>query len=155
MVQEVKMGEITFSTETTHVEVQAEAVRVYADRDAIVMGDERLTYRELGERIDALAAGLWKLGLRKGDVVVLLLPTSLEFVYSYWALGKTGAVVAPVEPLSRRAEVAHILADSEAKAVVFQPNVSGNDLLKTIQSVRDDLPHLQHLMCAEMMRPRG
>ena len=155
MTEQVKMGEIMLSAEMTNVEAQAQAIKAYAERGAIVIGDERLTFHELGVRIDALAAGLYRLGVRKGDVVVLLLPTSLEFVYLYWALGKTGAIVAPVEPLSRQREVAHILADSEAKAVVFQPNVSGNDLLSILQDVRGDLPNLQHLIVRGDDAPEG
>jgi acyl-CoA synthetase (AMP-forming)/AMP-acid ligase II len=140
------MGEITIGPETTVDDAQAQAVAAYADREAVVIGEERATFGELGERIDRLAAGLYKLGLQKGDVVVLFLPTCLEFVYLYWALSKVGAVVAPVNPLSRQAEIAHILADSEAKAVVFAPNVSGNDLMAIMQNVRGDLPNLSHLI---------
>jgi acyl-CoA synthetase (AMP-forming)/AMP-acid ligase II len=149
------MGEIMLTAETTHAEAQDMAVEAYADREAIVIGDERATFRELGERIDALAAGLWKLGLRKGDVVVMLLPTCIEFVYLYWAVGKTGAIIAPIEPLSREREVAHILADSEAKAVVFQPNVQGNNLLAILQKLRGDMPNLEHLIVRGGEAPEG
>ena len=86
------------------------ALAAYAEREAVVIGDERLTYAELADRIGRLAAGLHQLGIGKGDVVVLLLPTCLEFVYLYWALGQVGRRRAPVNPLSRRAEIGHILA---------------------------------------------
>ncbi len=157
MAEQVKMGEITVSPETTVDDAQSQATKAYADREAIVIGDARLTFGELGNRIDHLAAGLYKLGLKKGDVVVLFLPTCLEFVYLYWALGKVGAVVAPVNPLSRRAEIGHILADSEATAVVFAPNVSGNNLLSILQTVQaeDDLPNLQHLIVRGDDVPEG
>ena len=155
LAEHVKMGEITISAETTLVEAQAQAIKAYAEREAIVIGDDRVTFRELGDFIDRLAAGLYKLGLQKGDVVILFLPTCLEFVYLYWALGKVGAVVAPVNPLSRQAEIAHILADSEAKAVVFEPNVSGNNLMAIMRNVRGDLPHLSHLIVRGDDVPEG
>ena len=60
MPQEVQIGEITLTSETTNDEAQRMAVEAYTDREAVVIGDDRVTYREFGERIDALAAGLWK-----------------------------------------------------------------------------------------------
>ena len=155
MTEQVKMGEITISPETTLPEAQAQATVAYAEREAVVIGDERVTFGEIGERIDRLAAGLYKLGLQEGDVVVLFLPTCLEFVYLYWALGKVGAVVAPVNPLSRQAEILHILTDSEAKAVVFASKVSGNDLMTIMQNVRGDLPNLSHLIVRGDDAPDG
>ena len=157
MAEQVKMGEITLDAETTLDVAQALAIEAYAKREAVVIGDDRLTYSQLGDRIDRLAAGLQRLGVGKGDVVILLLPTCLEFVYLYWALSKVGAVVAPVNPLSRRAEIGHILADSEAKAVVFAPNVSGNNLLSILQTVRDedDLPNLSYLIMRGAETPEG
>jgi fatty-acyl-CoA synthase len=157
VAEQVQMGEITIGPETAVDVAMSLALAAYAEREAVVIGDERLTYSELGDRIDRLAAGLYKLGLQKGDVVILLLPTCLEFLYLYWALARVGAVVAPVNPLSRRAEIGHILADSEAKAVVFAPNVSGNNLLSILQTVRaeDDLPNLQHLIIRGGDAPEG
>jgi fatty-acyl-CoA synthase/long-chain acyl-CoA synthetase len=148
MAEQVPVGDMKLDSEKTLDAAVDLAVETYGELDAVIVGDDRLTYTELGDRINRLAAGLYKLGVEKDDVVVLLLPTCLEFVYLYWAITKVGGVVAPVNPLSRRAEIGHILADSEAKAVVFAPNVSGNDLLSTLQAVRaeDDLPNLKHLI---------
>ena len=148
MSQEVKMGEITVTPETTVDVAGARALQAYADREAAVIDDERLTFGELGDRIDQCATGLHQLGIGKGDVVVLLLPTSLEFICLYWAIARVGGVVAPVNPLSRRAEISHILSDSEATAVVFDANVAGNNLLASLTAVRDedDLPGLKHLV---------
>jgi len=153
----IQMGEITVGPESAVDDAMDQAVKAYAEREAVVIGDDRLTFGDLGERIDKVAAGLSGIGIGKGDVVVLLLPTCLEFVYLYWALGKVGAVVAPVNPLSRRAEIGHILADSEARAVVFAPSVSGNDLLSILTTVRDedDLPNLQHLIMRGSEAPEG
>jgi len=157
MTEQVKMGEIFVSPETTVDDAGAQALKAYADREAVVIDDGRLTFGELGERIDRLTVGLYALGIGKGDVVVLLLPTCLEFIYLYWAIARVGGVVAPVNPLSRRAEISHILADSEATAVVFSAEVSGNDLLSTLKVVRDedDLPNLRHLILRGSKAPEG
>jgi acyl-CoA synthetase (AMP-forming)/AMP-acid ligase II len=134
-----------------------QALAAYAAREAVVIGDDRLTYADLSERIDRLAAGLHEIGIGKGDVVILLLPTCLEFVYLYWALPKIGAVAAPVNPLSRRAEIGHILADSESKAVMFAPEVSGNKLQSILETVcaEDDPPNLEHLIIRGSEAPDG
>jgi acyl-CoA synthetase (AMP-forming)/AMP-acid ligase II len=157
MSEVVMAGEVPLTADMTVDEAADLALDAYGKLDAIVIGDDRLTYPELKDRINRLATGLHKLGIKKGDVVVLLLPTCLEFAYLYWAVGKVGAVVAPVNPLSRRPEIGHILADSEATAVVFAPNVSGNNLLSILQTVRaeDNLPKLEHLIVRGSEAPEG
>ena len=139
----------------TMPEAFVNSVAAYGERDAVVLGDQRVTFAELGQRVDALAAGLDNLGLRKGDNVVLLLPNCLEFIYLYWGLGKVGAVFVPMNPLFRRREIGHVLADSEAAAVVFAPKVMGNDLWGIIKSLRDDLPNLRYAIAIGDDVPEG
>ncbi len=50
------------------------------DKTAVVCGQERLTYRALNDRVDALAAGLAELGIRKGDRVAVYMKSSVELV---------------------------------------------------------------------------
>ena len=100
MSEQVKMGEIFVGPDTTVDVAGVRALEAYADREAAVIDDKRLTFGELSDRIGQCAAGLHELGIGKGDVVVLLLPTSLEFIYLYWAIGRVGGVVAPVNPVS-------------------------------------------------------
>ncbi len=135
--------------------VLAAAVATYPDREAVVCGTVRVTYRELGQRVNALAFGLHELGLKRGEKVVVLLPNSLEFVYAYYGVTRAGGVLVATNPLYRRREIGHILSDSEASAVIFAPNVSGNDLLGILQDLRQELPCLRHLLVTGSSAPEG
>ena len=135
--------------------VLAGAVSAFPDREAVVCGTARVTYRELGERVNALAVGLHKLGLKRSERVAVLLPNSLEFVYAYFGIARAGGVLVATNPLYRRREIGHILSDSEASVVIFAPNVWGNDLLGTLQDLRKELPCLRHLLAAGSSAPEG
>ena len=63
--------------------------------DAVVDGDRRLTYAELAARARALAEGFRRLGVNRGDRVLLVLRNRLEHVLAYWALQTLGGVPTP------------------------------------------------------------
>ncbi|TMC76433.1 MAG: long-chain fatty acid--CoA ligase, partial [Chloroflexi bacterium] len=60
--------------------------------------DAALTYRQLDDLASRFAAGLQRLGVRKGDRVALVLPNCPQFVYSFFGTLKAGAVVVPTNP---------------------------------------------------------
>jgi len=85
---------------------------------ALVQGARALTYRELGERVGRLAAGLAGLGMGRGDRVVLLMPNRVELVEALWAAFHGGFVAVPVNWHLHPDEVAYIARHSGASAVV-------------------------------------
>ena len=80
--------------------------------------DSAMTYRNLDELADRFAAGLQRLGVKKGDRVALVLPNCPQFVYSFFGSLKAGAVVVPTNPLYTVRELHNQLADSGARVVV-------------------------------------
>lgn len=89
---------------------------------AVISGNEQLTYVELDRRTDALAWGLKEKGLRQGDIAVLMMPNSIDWITAYYALAKLGAVVLPVNFLYRTEELKHIFQDSGARAFIGDPD---------------------------------
>jgi long-chain acyl-CoA synthetase len=88
------------------------------NQPAIRFQDQSVTYAELSHRVDSLAAGLSRAGLKPGDVCVLMMPNSINWVTSYYALAKLGSVVLPVNFLYRAGELQHIFRDSGARAFI-------------------------------------
>ena len=123
-------------------------VRVYPDRLALVVQDTRLTYRQLGERVERLAAGLHRLGLRRGEKLAIVTANGEAFVEAVFATARLGLVFVPINPLLRPHELRHILADAEAAAVVVAERVWGGEPLKTLAAIRGDLPGLRHVIVA-------
>ncbi|MCF8146694.1 MAG: long-chain fatty acid--CoA ligase [Deltaproteobacteria bacterium] len=88
------------------------------DHPAVIFGNQQATYRELDRRTDALAWGLRERGLGPGDIAVLMMPNSIDWIIAYYALAKLGAVVLPVNFLYRTEELTHIFRDSGATAFI-------------------------------------
>lgn len=85
---------------------------------AVDFNGQVMTYREFDQRSDALAWGLKARGLAPGQVCVLMMPNSLDWVVCYYALARLGAVVLPVNFLYRTQELQHIFSDSGARAFI-------------------------------------
>jgi len=104
----------------------------------------RLTYQQVRERSDRFAESICRLGLRKGDRVVLLLPNSPQFLIAYYGLLKAGAVVVPLNPLSTERELEFLLTDSGAEIVITIPL-----FLKKVASLRGKTP-LKHIVSSRL-----
>lgn len=117
-----------------------------ADRPCIQWTDEGeiLTFAEANARVNRLAHGLQAAGVSKGDLVVLYLPNSLEFVLFWWALQKIGAVEVPVGPIQKGAFLAHQLNLSKARTIV-----TCAELLPRLAEVEGDVPHLNRCYVME------
>ncbi|MFA5536466.1 MAG: AMP-binding protein [Bacillota bacterium] len=102
------------------LEVFEQVVKKYAKNTAINFYGKKITYQELGDHIDRLATALADLGLKKGDRIALYLLNSPQFVISYLAVLKIGAIVTPINPVYTSIEVKHQLSDSGAKTIICQ-----------------------------------
>jgi cyclohexanecarboxylate-CoA ligase len=118
-------------------------------RLAIVDRDTRMTVEDLRVQSAAVAAGLWELGVRPGDVVAWQLPNWWEGVVLCWAAWQCGAVVSPITPSLRAREVGFILRQTGARVAVVPHEFRGTsyaELLRdaefdgTVIEVRGDTP---------------
>lgn len=119
------------------------ARRLGPDTEYIIFPGQRLTRRQVFERVERLAAGLQALGVQKGDRVVSLLPACPESVYSLFLPWVLGSVEVPVNPLLREHELRHILVDCEAKAVLTPQRWFGQDFPALLARLRPELPDLR------------
>jgi acyl-CoA synthetase (AMP-forming)/AMP-acid ligase II len=101
-------------------ETLAHQARVVPDREALVVGERRLTWRELNAGVNRFANALLGLGARHGDRVLLLLGNGVEFVEAYYGLAKIGCISAPVMPQSVPSEVAFIADKLRACFIVVE-----------------------------------
>ncbi len=88
------------------------------DHPAIRFMGREVNYGELHRQVDRLSHGLVHSGLQPGDVCILMMPNSIEWVTSYYALATVGAIVLPVNFLYRKGELIHIFKDSGARAFI-------------------------------------
>jgi long-chain acyl-CoA synthetase len=105
------------------------------DRCATIFEGQRLTFRELDALSNSLAHGLRQLGLVTGDRVALFMTNRPEYLISFEAVSKVGAVVTPLNPSYREQEAAYQLTNSEARVVIVH-----SELLPVIDAIRGRIP---------------
>ena len=96
--------------------VLEDSARSYPERDAVVLGDFKLTYTQLNAGANKVANLLVSKGIQPGDKVALSCPNLPYFPIVYFGILKAGAVVVPLNILLKGREVAYHLDDSDAKA---------------------------------------
>lgn len=113
----------------------------YPEQEAILFKDVNLTYRELDALASAFANALLDLGIGKGQRVCLFMANRPEYLISWFAITRIGAVASPMNPSYKEREVAYQLSNSEAVALVVQ-----QELLPLVQSVRAETPALEYVV---------
>ena len=104
----------------------AEAFRITAedlgDRVAVRTKDDEvsLTWGELRDRVDALAGGLAKLGVRRGDTVALMFSNRPEFHLADLAVMTLGAMPFSIYPTSAPEQIAYVVGDAGAKVAIVE-----------------------------------
>ena len=100
-----------------------------------------VTAKEFGDEVRAVAKGLVAAGVRPGDRVALMSKTRYEWTLVDFAAWTAGAVVVPIYETSSAEQVAWILSDSSASAIVLETPAHQ----ATLEEVRDRLPGLEHV----------
>ena len=127
-------------------EVLSQTAARFPKRLVIADGAQRITYRNLDERVNRVARGLIELGVAKGDKVGLWMPNIPEWVIAYFAIARIGAVVVPVNTRYKPHEVSYILHNSEATALFMVDTFVEIDYLEMLSKIRGALPFLKHVI---------
>ncbi|MCJ7593805.1 MAG: AMP-binding protein [Desulfobacterales bacterium] len=130
----------------TFGQVFLESVEKNGDRIAVVEGDVRISYRELGEKVKGLACGLMNLGLKPTERVLFQLPNSLEFFYAYWACHLAGLISVMCLPPHREAELIHLGTQTEASAYMIPDLHRGHDYQDMAKEIQAQCPTLRHVI---------
>jgi len=95
-----------------------EAAERFPGKDAYYYLGKRMKYKELKDQVERFAHALNKLGIRKGDTVIVFLPTCPQFIISDFAILKAGATLVPCSPLLKAPELKHQAQESGAETIV-------------------------------------
>ena len=120
------------------------SARLVPDKVALIYEDQLVTYKELNDRADALAARLQGLGIVKGDRVAIDLINCPEQIVAYYAACKLGCIIAWCNPLYRAEEFRFLVSNSGSSAVILHKEFKGFDYLSMLRSMRQELPQLKH-----------
>jgi len=120
----------------------------WPEADALVSCHQavRWSYRELNERVDALARGLVAAGLQGGDRVGLWSPNCAEWVLMQFATAKAGVVLVNVNPAYRSIELVFALGQSGCRMLVAARSFKTSNYAAMIAEVRAELPNLERVV---------
>ena len=140
------MAENPFTEATAATLLDAVAAR-WPHREAIVFGDERVTFAEFRASAERVARGLAALGIGRGDKVALWLPNRPAWFAIQQACARLGAVVVALNPRYRAHELSYIIAQSDALALIVTDHLGPIDYFETLHEV---LPELAHAVPGEL-----
>jgi fatty-acyl-CoA synthase len=129
------------------MEFARRARRLYADREAVVDGDLRLTYAQFFDRCDRWSSALQGFGVAHGDRVAYIAPNTHAQLESFYAVPQIGAVVVPINYRLTADDFAYIINHSGARVVCAH-----SDYLEAVDSVRDQLPNVEQFVALEGAR---
>jgi fatty-acyl-CoA synthase len=131
-------------TPLTPLEFARRARKIHADREAVVDGAVRLTYRQFGDRCDRWSAALAKLGVRKGDRVATIAPNTHQHLEQYYAVPQLGAVIVPLNYRLVAGDFVYLANHSGARVLCVH-----GDYLDTVDSVRAQMKTVEHFVALE------
>ena len=102
-------------------------------------GNTTLTWHDLRQRSDDVAAGLLALGIGRGDRVGIWAPNRAEWLYVQFGTARIGAILVNINPAYRSAELAHALNKVECKALVLARRHKSSDYVAMLRAVAPEV----------------
>lgn len=97
----------------------------FPEKEALVFGDVRVSYREYLENVTAIAKGLYAIGVRKGTHVALWMTNRVEWAFYRFAIYRLGAVLVPMQTRYRLEEAGYVLSQSDTEVLITEDNFIG------------------------------
>ena len=133
---DMKRFELDFENTTLPFILENRA-RELGDKVFFMFQDQRVSYKELDVNVNKVANSLLDMGVQKGDKVCFFLKNSIEFIYSWFALAKIGAIMVPMNPTLRGNLLQYIINNCDATIAFVD-----NDLLDRVQFIEKDIPKI-------------
>jgi len=127
--------------------------RALASPNAVAMHflDQAITWQAVRDDALKLAGALQALGVRPGDRVLLCAQNCPQFIVAFHAVTRCGAVIVPVNPMNKRGELAHCIADAGARLAIAAADVA--DEVAQTASVLSAEHRLAHLVVFDIVDP--
>ena len=111
------------------------AMAIVPDRDCVVFEGKRASYTQINDRINRLTNALLRLGIKKGDRTAILQVNCPQYLESYYAAAKTGAIFVPLNFRAKQDELSYMLNHAEANTLF-----AGEYYLDMVNAMRPQLP---------------
>jgi fatty-acyl-CoA synthase len=123
--------------------MEASALR-YPDKPALVFFDQSVSFGELKQQAERVAAFLLSKDVKPGDRVILLMQNCPQWIAAYYGILRANAVVVPVNPMNRAEELKHYITDPDVRVAISAADLAG-ELAKASEGL-PEAQRLQHLL---------
>ncbi|MEU3076018.1 FadD3 family acyl-CoA ligase [Streptomyces laurentii] len=127
-------------------ELVRRAAARYGPREAVVEGRTRITYAQLGARVERAAAACLAAGIRAGDRVAVWAPNSLDWIVSALGAVTAGAVLVPLNTRFKGTEAADVLARSRTRLLFITGTFLGTSYVASLRRSGVELPALERVV---------
>jgi fatty-acyl-CoA synthase len=124
--------------------------RLHADREAVVDGDLRLSYRQFFDRCDRWSSALQALGVAQSDRVATIAPNTHAQLESFYAVPQLGAVLVPINYRLTAEDFIYVVNHSGTTVVCV-----ASEYLAAVEGVRDRMPEVRHFVAFDGEAPSG
>ena len=138
----------TYNAATTFIDENIKQGR--GGKVAIYYQDQTITYQEVFEKVNRTGNALKDLGIEFENRVLVILPDSPEFAYSFFGAIKIGAVAVPTNPWMFAKDYEYLINDSRARAIIVHEST-----LPEVEKIWHDTPHLKHVIVVGSPRGRA
>jgi len=141
-----------------------ESARKYPEAPCTIFKGAKISYREMNEITDRLAAGLSSIGIKKGDRVGIFIPNTPQFVMAYFAILKIGGIVVATNPLYSPREIKHQANDSGIEVMIVMSNfynrikeVQPETKIRTlvVTNIKETLPSITAFLFTLLKEKKG
>ena len=119
--------------------VIADTTRRYADREFLVMGERRLTFRDVERRSAHLARGLLAAGVGKATRVGIIIPNTPDWVEAWYAAGRIGAFTVPLSTFFQAREISWALNEADIDTLLIVDEYLGHNYIERLERAIPEL----------------
>lgn len=136
-------------------DILAETAKRVPDKEAIVYNDERVTWAAFDLRVDHLAKAFLEMGIQRGDRIGIISTTRPEYLYTYLAAARIGAILVGFNILSSPSELARLANMTRPAAMVVLGRVGDKDVAAGFEPLFDSMPFVEHYITIGEGAPDG
>nr|MDO8091057.1 AMP-binding protein [Candidatus Sigynarchaeota archaeon] len=111
------------------------------DKTFLIFDDQEISYRKLNETVNRVANGFLKMGVKKGDKVAIMMENCPEYIYTWFALSKIGAIEAPLNVFHKGDLLQYLIDYSDAKILVLSETFAPQ-----VKEIENDLPKVEKVV---------
>lgn len=129
-------------------QILTETTAMWPDRVCLISNHQnlRLTFADLHRRVDAMAAGLRKLGLKSGDHLGICGPNNVEWIIANLSASRIGVINVNINPAYQQSELEYCLRKVNVRAVVSPFSFKSQNYSRMLLTAKETCPSLEHIV---------